>query len=426
MCSHAEHGESASSRPGITDTCLAVEEIAKGVRRARRKESAIGWLILAPTVLFVLIVFVAPIIAIFAKAVEDPSVVRNTLSGVTSALTAWDGAGVPSRAVGAALVIDLRTADPATVAEAANALNERIGGYRSLLIKTRRQVAAWPSVSDVPPLATLDARWGDPAYWLALQAATRPLTLYYVLAAIDLRQAPDGQILRAPQDRRIYLQFVGRTFWICGIVTLLCALIGYPFAYLMAGSTPGIERMLLVALLIPLWTSVLVRTAAWVIILQRHGLVNEILQTLRIINAPLTLIYNRFGVYVAMVHVLLPFMILPIYSVMKTVPPALLPAAASLGARPASAFRQVYLPLSMPGLSAGVLMTFILGLGYYVTPALVGGANDQMESGLIARFALDQANWSMAAAISLVLLVMTALAYVGLQRLLHVKGLPLQ
>ena len=184
----------------------------------------------------------------------------------------------------------------------------------------------------------------------------------------DRRQASD--------DNAIYRDVIARTFGSAASVTLICLLLGYPLA---TGSPPrrrARARMLLLLVLLPFWTSLLVRTTAWVVLLQSGGVVNSLLGWLGLVDPahPLELIHNRIGVLIAMTHVLLPFMVLPIYSVMKSIPPNYMRAAASLGAPPLSAFLRVYLPLTLPGVSAGCLLVFILALGYYITPALVGGA----------------------------------------------------
>ncbi len=165
------------------------------------------------------------------------------------------------------------------------------------------------------------------------------------------------------------------------------------------------------AVLLPLWTSLLVRTAAWFILLQEQGLINDLLRWLHIIDAPLPLIFNRTGVIIAMTHVLLPFMVLPIYSVLITIPKNLMPAAASLGAPPLRAFLRVLLPLSLRGVASGSLLVFISAIGYYITPALIGGPGDQMISSIIAFYATGSANWGMAGALGVVLLVATLLLY---------------
>jgi putative spermidine/putrescine transport system permease protein len=191
------------------------------------------------------------------------------------------------------------------------------------------------------------------------------------------------------------------------MVTLVCLLLGFPLAYLAASLPARSANLLLLFVLLPFWTSLLVRTAAWVVVLQREGILNSAMLGLSLIEQPLRMIFNRFGVYVAMVHILLPFMVLPLYSVMKGVPAVYTRAAASLGATPWTAFRRVYLPQTLPGISAGCLLVFVQALGYYITPALVGGAEDQMISYLIAFYASRTINWGMAAALSILLLSAT-------------------
>jgi putative spermidine/putrescine transport system permease protein len=225
----------------------------------------------------------------------------------------------------------------------------------------------------------------------------------YLLAALDLDLAWDGTITRAPEDRRIYLAFLERTLTIASSVTVICAILGFPLAYVLAHARGGVERLLFYLVLLPLWTSLLVRTAAWVVLLQREGVVNGALLAIGLVREPVPLIYNRFGVLVAMTHILLPFMVLPLYSVMRSIPRDQMRAAGSLGAAPAAAFVTVYLPQALPGLGAGCLLVLVLAAGFYITPVLVGGASDQMLSTMIAQFALGTANWSMAAALAVVL-----------------------
>ncbi len=403
----------------ITETSSGA--LGSGARSSARRAGLRAALLTLPAVVFILLTFAAPIAGVLYRAV-DGGTARFHLPRTATVLADWNGEAPIPDAAAAAFAADLRAVETTTVAEVARDLNNRIGGYRSLLLAAKRNADSLPATPSVADFAALDARWGQASYWRTMRDALRPITSYYVLAALDLRWNEDGKLERAPEDRRVYIDFILRTFWICFVVTLGCVILGYPFAYVIAAAPPAIGRALIFALLIPFWTSILVRTAAWVIVLQPNGMVNGFLQAIGLIDAPLTLVYNRFGVYVAMIHVLLPFMILPIYATMKAIPRNLVPAAASLGAKPFAAFAQVYLPLSLPGVSAGCLMTFVLGLGFYVTPALVGGPTDQMESGVIARFALDQANWSMASAISLVLLAMTVIAFAVLRRALKAGG----
>jgi putative spermidine/putrescine transport system permease protein len=191
------------------------------------------------------------------------------------------------------------------------------------------------------------------------------------------------------------------------------------------GFAPVTANLLMILVLLPFWTSLLVRTTAWIVLLQNEGIVNQALLFLRLIDHPVRLIYNRFGVYVAMTHVLLPFMVLPLYGVMHAIKPVYMRAALSLGARPSVAFARVYLPLTLPGVGAGCLLVFILALGYYITPALVGGAADQMISYFIAFYTTDTVNWGMASALGAVLLVSTLVLYSVYQRLVGAEGMRL-
>jgi putative spermidine/putrescine transport system permease protein len=206
---------------------------------------------------------------------------------------------------------------------------------------------------------------------------------------------------------------------------LICLLLGYPLAYWIATAPPATARRLMLLVLLPFWTSLLVRTTAWVVVLQSGGVVNSLLGWLGLVDPthPIELIHNRIGVLIAMTHILLPFMVLPIFSVMKSIPPNYMRAAASLGAPPLSAFLRVYLPLSLPGVSAGGLLVFILALGYYITPALVGGAQDQMLSYFIAYFASQVTNWGMAAALSATLLVLVLILYAVYHRIVGIDKL---
>jgi putative spermidine/putrescine transport system permease protein len=208
-------------------------------------------------------------------------------------------------------------------------------------------------------------------------------------------------------------------------VTLLCIVLGFPVAYLLATQPPRRANLLMILVLLPFWTSLLVRTAAWIVLLQEHGIVNNALIWLGIVDAPIRLIYNRIGVYIAMTHILLPFLILPLYSVMKGIKRSYMQAAVSLGASPTEAFIRIYLPLTLPGIGAGSLLVFILALGYYITPALVGGAADQMISYFIAFYTSDTVNWGMASALGTVLLIATLVLYWVYDRLIGISNVKL-
>jgi len=194
-------------------------------------------------------------------------------------------------------------------------------------------------------------------------------------------------------------------------VTLCSLLLAYPLAYWLSTMSERRANLFMILVLIPFWTSILVRVAAWMVLLQSEGLVNKTLMALHVTQAPLELLFNRTGVYISMTHILLPFMILPLYSVMKSIPPTYLRAAISLGSHPFAAFWRVYVPQTYPGIGAGVLLVFILALGYYITPALLGGANEQMVSYYVAYFINVSINWGMACALGALLFAATLVLY---------------
>jgi putative spermidine/putrescine transport system permease protein len=345
---------------------------------------------------------------------------------VSAALARWDGRGLPPEAAYAALIGDVRAAREAgTLASAATRLNYDVPGFRTLMFATARALPAAGTPDARAALVAIDPRWGERETWAALRRAAGPVTDFYLLAALDLRHDADNAIVGAPPEERVFRNVLGRTLWISGMVTLACLLLGYPVAFFIARQPPARASLLLFLVLLPFWTSLLVRTVAWVVLLQREGILNNLLLSLGLVTEPVRMIFNRFAVYVAMVHVLLPFMVLPLYAVMKGISPSYVRAAWSLGARPATAFRRVYLPQTLPGVGAGCLMVFIQALGYYITPALVGGADDQMISYFIAFYASKTVNWGMAAALSIMLLAATLALYAVYNRLIGIEKMRL-
>jgi len=371
--------------------------------------------LVAPLLLFLLLVFVLPIGTFLWRAVEDREV-APVLPRTVAALSGWDGASVPGEPAFAALVEDLRAArerDRAAgggeVARAAARLNTDWPGFRSLLPATARRVAAPAGGSAREAVIAISEDWGTVQPWAAISRAGGPVSDFNLLAVLDLKRDASGSIAEAPQGEAIFQGILWRTLWISALATLICLLIGYPLAWLIATAPPRAVPWLMAGVLLPFWTSLIVRTAAWMVLLQREGVVNAALQALRIVPDPLPLLFNRGAVLVAMVHILLPFMVLPIYGSLRALDWRLPRAALSLGASPLRAFFRVSLPLSMPGIGAGCLLVFIQALGFYVTPALLGGANDQMIPYFVAFYASRTVNWGMAAALSVLLLLAVAL-----------------
>jgi putative spermidine/putrescine transport system permease protein len=378
------------------------------MRRSDVVQRLTSLLLLAPLLAFMLVFFVVPLVTMMSSAVSDP-VATNALPQTARALAGWDRSTVPTAAQQAALVADIRAlANDEQFGDLVRRLNSAQSGFRSLLGKTRRAI---DGASDLQ-LATIDPRWSDLSYWRTIgDAVASRWTDTNLLAAVDLERNAAGAVVPMPEGASANRLILIRTFMTSAIVTLACIAIGLPFA-MVAASVQGWRRQaLLGAVLLPLWTSLLVRTAAWYIVLQDNGLINATLKGLGIISSPIPLMFNRLGVVIAMTHVLLPFMVLPIFSVLIAIPKNLMPAAASLGAHPLRAFVHVLLPLSMRGVVSGALLVFMAALGYYITPALIGGANDQMISSVIAYYAAAAANWGMAGALGLVLLAMTILLY---------------
>ncbi|MGO4123152.1 ABC transporter permease [Inquilinus sp. YAF38] len=385
--------------------------IRRSLRRAGRRRRIEAWLLLAPLVVFLLLVFVAPIGGMLWRAIDDRDV-GPVMPRTVAALAGWQGDGLPGEPAFAALAADLAQARAdKSLPAAARRLNYDRNGYRTVITNTARKLPDQPQGSWRETLTALDPAWGQTEIWGAIARAAGPTTDFYLLAALDLRRDAAGTILQSPPDEAIYRDVFLRTFLVALSVTALCLVIGFPVAYLLATRPPRIANILMILVLLPFWTSLLVRTTAWVVLLQTNGVVNEILTGLGLTGEPLQLVYNRVGVLIAMTHVLLPYMILPLYSVMRSIPPAHLRAAYSLGARPVGAFLRVYLPQTLPGIGAGALLVFILALGYYITPALVGGPADQMISWFIAFYTTSTVNWGMASALGLLLLVATLALY---------------
>jgi putative spermidine/putrescine transport system permease protein len=226
-----------------------------------------------------------------------------------------------------------------------------------------------------------------------------------------------AQIWRVP----VYLTVIWRTFETSALVTLLCLALGYPLAYLLATLRPRVAQLLIIVVILPFFTSIIVRTYAWMVLLGRHGIVNEYLAWLGLTDAPLPLLYNKGGVLIGMTYVLLPYMVLTVYSVMRGIEPAFIRAAHSLGASRWQAFRKVFLPLSLPGIAGGTLLVFILSLGFFITPALMGGPSDVMIAMLIEREVEFTLNWSFASALAVILLVLTLIGFIGYNRIVRLE-----
>jgi putative spermidine/putrescine transport system permease protein len=415
---------------GTSDVMVTADGVPLKVklRRAERRRKLWALALIAPLFIFLVVTFIVPILQLLTLSVEDPEI-SGALPETAVLLGEWDGEGFPPPETIATFVREVAQAQKdRTIGQVARRMNYDITGLRSTVVKTGKKIGP---VLDLPPdqmldaLIAIDRDWGDSATWGVLKTASPPLTDYYMLWALDRTRDVHGDIVPVNQDRRIYVDVLIRTVEISFFVTFICFAFGLPISYLLATLPTSKSNLLLILLLLPFWTSLLVRTTAWLVLLQSEGLVNELGIWIGLWNQPLELVRNRLGVYIAMVHILLPFMALPMFSVMKSINPWHMRAAISLGATPFASFMKVYMPQCLPGIGAGCLLVFILSLGYYITPALVGGPNDQMISYFIVSNTNQTLNWGLAAALSVILLGMTLVMFLIYNRLVGVDRLKL-
>lgn len=394
--------------------------LQKSLARVERRKRLFAVGLTTPLLVFLLFVFVLPIASLLMRSVENPEV-ADALPHTATALASWDRQSeVPAQAF-AAMALDLsKIEEGAQTGALARRLNTAVPGARSLIMGTYRAQLHDPNVTPEvmrDKFLTHDPRWAELPYWQAIARNTDRWTPEYLLAAVDYQRDASGDVIAMPEDQAVFKSILLRTFWVSAIITFWCLLLGYPLAWWLASLPARKANFLMILILIPFWTSVLVRIAAWIVLLQQEGLVNSGLQALGLIGEPLNLLFNRTGVVISMTHILLPFMILPLYSVMKSIPTTYMRAAISLGSPPWSAFVRVYIPQTLPGVTAGALLVFIVALGYYVTPALVGGASDQMISYYVAQYTNVDVNWGMACALAAILLAATMTLYSVYRRL---------
>jgi putative spermidine/putrescine transport system permease protein len=415
---------SNSSAP--TSVALAeppLSHLKRDLHKALLRKRIAALALIAPLAIFLLVTFVVPIAVLLTRAIANPEI-ASTLPHTVAALSGWDRKSVPPERAFAALADDLAKAKADnTTGTLARRINAELPGARSVILKTARALPLQdadgkplPAPAVKQAIIELDEQWGQPDYWQVIAKNGARYSPYYVLAALDLKQDAFGQVHNADESESAFRKIFGRTFLISLVVTLSCLVIGYPLAYWLSTMSERRANLFMILVLIPFWTSILVRVAAWIVLLQSEGLVNKALIALGLTQGPLELLFNRIGVYISMTHILLPFMILPLYSVMKSIPPTYMRAAISLGSHPFAAFWRVYVPQTYPGVGAGGLLVFILALGYYITPALLGGPNEQMVSYYVAYFTNLTINWGMACALGALLFAATLVLYTVYRR----------
>ena len=265
--------------------------------RANRRRQLAAAALVAPAFVFLAVAFLVPLGSILFYAVENTDVAEY-MPRSSAAIADWDGAGTPGEPVFEALFLDLKEGYEAkTIARAATSLNHQIAGFRSLVMGTARRTSRIEGPPYRDAILEVRPRWAEVEVWIAFQRAAVPITPRYVLAAVDLERSADGAIGWVPEERQVYIDYLERTVWISLVVTVLCFLIAFPMAYLMAMGSEKLRRVLFILVLLPFWTSLLVRTAAWVILLQKNGVVNDALIWIGLTDAPLQLVFNRFGVF---------------------------------------------------------------------------------------------------------------------------------
>ena len=372
-----------------------------------------------------------PIVSMLMRSIEN-DIVAKTLPKTIFALNGWDSESgeLPGEEAYAAFASDIKLAALAKVhTKVGLRLNYEKSGIASLFKKTARKAKRWDIENDGPfkeKLIKIHKNWENIETWQALKIHGSEFTSGYFLNAIDMRKTLDGPDWQ-PEDKQILIVLFKRTLIMSLVITISCIILGYPVAWLLANLPMRQANLLMILVLLPFWTSLLVRTSAWKVMLQQQGVINDIFVSLGLVadDARLILINTETGTIIAMTHILLPFMILPMYSVMQTIPPSYLRAAKSLGATNWTAFWRVYFPQSVPGIGAGSILVFILAIGYYITPEIVGGTKGVFISNRIAYHILESLNWGLAAALGTILLVAVLVLYWTYDRIVGIDNVKL-
>jgi len=397
------------------------------LKKAERRNKIKAFLLVAPLLLFLLITYIFPIGEMLTRSIDD-KMVTNMLPKTFKAMENWDGQELPSEEVFASFLDDYKTLVKAkTQGKLDQRLNKEKNGFNSILKKLKRKMKKFEEGNYKEQIMSVHKRFADVRYWQAIKRTAPPYTVAKYLKAVDMVIDENGDIVKVEEDRRIYAKLWLRTLEVAFFVTLFCFLMGYPIAHLLATIPAKYSNLLMICVLLPFWTSLLVRTASWMILLQQQGVVNDFFVMIGLVaddNRP-EMMYNKVGTYVAMSQILLPFMVLPLYSVMKTVSPSLMRAGKSLGGTPFVSFWKIYFPLTISGIGAGSLLVFIIAAGYYITPELVGGASGKLISNSIAYHMKQTLDWSFASAMGLMLLVGVMAVYWIYNKLVGIDNIKL-
>ena len=413
----------SNDQPGLRT--VDGQPLKAALARASRHARIRAFVLVMPLLLFVLLTFAVPIGQMLSRSFTD-----DKFSSNMPEMRAWfaaNGKATPDESAFAALTADLIVAsEQKTAGSIGTRINYEIPGTRSMFTGAARAAKRLePPYKDA--ILALDKDWARADIWAAMRLASAPVTLNFYQAALDRQIGVSGTFEAAPETNRIYVKLFLRTFMLSVVITGLCLLLGFPVAHLLATLPLRHASLLMILVLLPFWTSLLVRTTSWMVLLQGQGVINNVLVSLGIISEDgrLAMMYNQTGTIIAMTHILLPFMILPLYSVMKTIPPSYARAARSLGATSWTTFRRIYLPQTVSGIGAGGILCFILAVGYYITPALVGGADGTLISNQIAFHMQKSLNWSLAAALAAMLLAAVLVLYWAYDRMVGIDNMKL-
>lgn len=400
-----------------TDNSSLVNIVRKSHLRSRIQAVCL----VTPAIVLMGIIFVYPVGLLLPNSVDD-TLVNKFLVNTFQVFDQWDQEKLPEEYLFEAMFVDITTAEKLVRNRSSRRMASALAGWRSLILKSSRMFQRIEKGPYKDAMIAVDKRWGDIRYWRSLGTMTEKYTFGNFLHAFDLQFDGKRNIIAKPENRRIYKMLWWRTLSISLFVTFWCALLGYPVAYLMANSTDRARGLILICVLMPFATSILVRISAGMIMLQEQGVVNDILVSLGLLSDDnrLDMMYNFTGSVIVMVHTYLPFMILPLYSVMRRIPRDQMDAAQGLGAVPCRAFTRVYFPLSMPGVSGGAILVFILAFGNYITPEFVGGREGRMIAGMVT-------GWDgVSAAIEVIMLVTILIVLWTYDRLTDSAGLKIK
>lgn len=409
------------------------QALARAQAHAKRR----AFFLVLPLLAFILITFVLPIGQMLHKSFYNEGFTMHEEIGtgvrtpIMTNLKSWfdeNPLGTePDEAAYKALAADLLVLKELRAAgQAGTRINYEMSGSRSMFTKAARKA----NKLEAPykeAILDLDEDWAEPELWRVMRDASSAYTVNFYLAAADRTKDADGKVTMVNENRQVYVKLFQRTLFLSLLITLLTFILAYPIAHLLATLPLRHSNLLMILVLLPFWTSLLVRTTSWMVLLQSQGVVNDALVGMGLLGDEnrLQMMYNQLGTVIAMTHILLPFMVLPLYSVMRPINPSYVRAARSLGATSWTAFRRIYFPQTVPGIGAGALLVFILSVGYYITPALVGGADGQLISNLIAFHMQKSLNWSLAAALAAMLLGGVMILYWLYDRLIGIDNLKL-